>query len=126
VYRLLFGFRARDLGTRAFKPAWEAECLTKRGMQETQLTRNTSPLTQFCSQGSRAPENEETAVADDDLRRSNCILRDKIRGILDRHPALRDDEEDVALYQDLHVEVGTPFLQRVQGKLQERARVRTH
>jgi hypothetical protein len=66
--------------------------------------------------------NEETAMMDDDLRRSNCVLRDKIREILDRHPELRDDTEDVALYQDLHVEVGTPFLQHVQGKLQERAR----
>jgi hypothetical protein len=30
--------------------------------------------------------------------------------------------EDIALRQDLHVQVGTPFLERVQGKLQERAR----
>jgi hypothetical protein len=61
-------------------------------------------------------------MTDDDLRRSNCVLRDKIREILDKHPELRDDTEDLALYQDLHVEVVTPFLQRVQGKLQERAR----
>jgi hypothetical protein len=30
--------------------------------------------------------------------------------------------EGIALRQDLHVEVGTPFLERTQGKLQERAR----
>ena len=29
---------------------------------------------------------------------------------------------EIALTQDLHVEVGTPFLERVRGKLQERAR----
>ena len=29
--------------------------------------------------------------------------------------------EEIALRQDLHVEVGTPFLERIQGKLQERA-----
>jgi hypothetical protein len=29
--------------------------------------------------------------------------------------------EGIALRQDLHVEVGTPFLERTQGKLQERA-----
>jgi hypothetical protein len=28
--------------------------------------------------------------------------------------------EEIALRQDLHVEVGTPFLERTQGKLQER------
>jgi hypothetical protein len=58
----------------------------------------------------------------DELRRSNAGVRDKIRDILERHPELRDVDEDLALYRDLHVEVGTPFLERVQGKLQERAR----
>ena len=29
--------------------------------------------------------------------------------------------EEIALRQDLHVEVGAPFLERTQGKLQERA-----
>jgi hypothetical protein len=66
--------------------------------------------------------NKETAMTVDELRRSNAGVRDKIRDILERHPELRDDDEDLALYQDLHVEVGTPFLERVQGKLQERAR----
>jgi hypothetical protein len=58
----------------------------------------------------------------DELRRSNAGLRDKIRDILERHPELREDVEDLALYRELHVEVETPFLERVQGKLQERAR----
>jgi hypothetical protein len=35
---------------------------------------------------------------------------------------LGDMTEGIALRQDLHVEVGTPFLERTQGKLQERAR----
>jgi hypothetical protein len=43
-----------------------------------------------------------------DLRRKNERLRDQIA--------------QVALRQDLHVEVGTPFLERTQGKLRERAR----
>jgi hypothetical protein len=30
--------------------------------------------------------------------------------------------EGIALRQDLHVQVGTPFLERIHGKLQERAR----
>jgi hypothetical protein len=30
--------------------------------------------------------------------------------------------EGIALRQDLHVEAGAPFLERIQGKLQERAR----
>ena len=38
-----------------------------------------------------------------------------------KHPELRDVNEEIALRQDLHVEVGTPFLERTQGKLQERA-----
>jgi hypothetical protein len=30
--------------------------------------------------------------------------------------------EGIALRQDLHVQVGTPFLERINGTLQERAR----
>jgi hypothetical protein len=33
--------------------------------------------------------------------------------------------EGIALRQDLHLEVGTPFLDRTHGKLQERARAIT-
>jgi hypothetical protein len=66
--------------------------------------------------------NEETAMRDDDLRQKNAFLRDKIKQISDRHPELRDLSDEIALEQSTHVEVGTPFLERVNGKLQERAR----
>jgi hypothetical protein len=56
------------------------------------------------------------------LRRKNARLRDKIDQVLERHPELRDVTEGIALRQDLHVQAGAPFLERVQGKLQERAR----
>ena len=56
------------------------------------------------------------------LRRKNARLRDKIDQVLERHPELRDVTEGIALRQDLHVQVGAPFLERIHGKLQERAR----
>jgi hypothetical protein len=62
------------------------------------------------------------AMTKDELRRNNARLRDKIGQVLEEHPELRDVTESIALRQDLHVQVGTPFLERVQGKLQERAR----
>lgn len=65
-----------------------------------------------------APEN----FINDDWPAKNARLRDKIRAILEQHPELRVDTELVALGQDLHVEVGAPFLERVQDNLQERAR----
>ena len=58
----------------------------------------------------------------DELRRKNQRLRDRINEILEAHPELRDAADEIALYQGLHVEVGTPFLERIQGQLQERAR----
>jgi hypothetical protein len=63
-----------------------------------------------------APAEPET------LRRKNARLRDKIDQVLEKHPELRELTEDIALRQDLHVEVDAPFLERIQGKLQERAR----
>ena len=63
-----------------------------------------------------APEGPET------LRRENGRLRGKINEVLEKHPELRDATDEIALTQGLHVEVGTPFLERVRGKLQERAR----
>jgi hypothetical protein len=57
-----------------------------------------------------------------DLRRKNDRLRDQIAQVVEKDPELRDVTEGIALRQDLHVEVGTPFLERTQGKLQERAR----
>jgi hypothetical protein len=66
--------------------------------------------------------NEETAMMDDELRQKNAFLREKIKQISDRHPELRDLSDEIALEQSTHLEVGTPFLERVNGKLQERAR----
>ena len=63
-----------------------------------------------------APAEQET------LRRENGRFRDKINEILEDHPELRDATDEIALTQGLHVEVGTPFLERVRTKLQERAR----
>jgi hypothetical protein len=60
-------------------------------------------------------------MTSDDLRRKNAHLWDRIEQVLEKHPELRDVNEEIALRQDLHVEVGTPFLERTQGKLQERA-----
>jgi hypothetical protein len=61
-------------------------------------------------------------MTSNDLRRKNARLRDQIAQVLEKDPELRDVTEGIALRQDLHVEVGTPFLERTQGKLQERAR----
>ena len=57
-----------------------------------------------------------------DLRRKNERLRDQIAQVVEKDPELRDVTEGIALRQDLHVEVRTPFLERTQGKLRERAR----
>ena len=62
-------------------------------------------------------------MTSNDLRRKNARLRDQIAQVLEKDPELRDVTEGIALRQDLHVEVGTRFLERTQGKLQERAGV---
>ena len=54
-----------------------------------------------------------------DLRRKNARLRDQIAQVLEKDPELRDMTEGIALRQDLHVDAGTPFLERTQGKLQD-------
>jgi hypothetical protein len=61
-------------------------------------------------------------MTDAELRDQNARLRDKINQIVEKHPELRDLSEEIALEPGMRVEIGTPFLQRVQGKLQERAR----
>ena len=66
--------------------------------------------------GTPAPPEPET------LRHKNKRLRDKIDQVLERHPELRDVTEEIAFRQGMYVQVGTPFLERIQGKLQERAR----
>jgi hypothetical protein len=60
--------------------------------------------------------------ATDELRAKNASLREKINTVLEQHPELRDATEDLTFQQDLHVEVGKPFLKRINGKLQDRAR----
>jgi hypothetical protein len=56
------------------------------------------------------------------LRRKNARLRDQIALVVEKDPELRDVAEEIALKQDLQVEVGTPFLDRTHGKLQDRTR----
>jgi hypothetical protein len=58
----------------------------------------------------------------EDLRRRNARLHDVIEQVLEMLPELRDGTEAMALNQDLHVEVGAPFLERTRDKLLERAR----
>jgi hypothetical protein len=55
-----------------------------------------------------------------DLRRKNERLRDQIAQVVEKDPELREVTEGIALRQDLHVEVGTPLLERTHAKLQER------
>jgi hypothetical protein len=61
-------------------------------------------------------------MTSEDLQRKNASLRDRIEEVLEMHPELRDVTEAIALRQDLHVQVGTPFLERTQDKLRDRAR----
>jgi phytoene dehydrogenase-like protein len=68
--------------------------------------------------GSEMPEVGAKA----ELRNRNARLREKINSVLEQHPELRDATEELALEQGLHVEVGVSFLERTNGKLQERAR----
>jgi hypothetical protein len=60
-------------------------------------------------------------MTNNDLRQKNARLRDQIANAVESDPELRERDEGIALEQDLHVEVGTPFLERTQGKLQKRA-----
>jgi hypothetical protein len=59
-------------------------------------------------------------MTSEDLRRRNASLHDRIEQVLEMHPELRDWTETIALNQDLHVEVGAPFLERTRDKLLER------
>jgi hypothetical protein len=67
-------------------------------------------------------EHTVSAMNIEDLRRRNARLHDMIEQVLEMHPELRDGAETLALNQDLHVEVGAPFLERTRDKLLERAR----
>jgi hypothetical protein len=69
-----------------------------------------------------ARERSGSVMISEDLRRKNASLHDRIEQVLELQPELRDGTEAMALSQDLHVEVGAPFLERTQDKLQDRAR----
>jgi len=56
-----------------------------------------------------------------DLRRKNERLRDQIAQVVEKDPELRDVTEGIALRQDLHVEVGTSFLEHRRMTTMERA-----
>lgn len=71
----------------------------------------------------RTPDEPgEADMTKDELRSGNARLREKINSVLTQHPELRDATDELALEQGLHVEVGTPFLERINGTLQQRAR----
>ena len=73
-----------------------------------------------------APETEQFEDPEDiikvELRQKNARLREKINSILELHPELRDAIDAIAVTQGTLVQVGSPFLDRVQANLQERAR----
>jgi outer membrane protein TolC len=71
-----------------------------------------------------APAEPETSesVMKEELRDTNARLRDKINSVLEQHPDLRDSTDEIAFKQGAQVQVGTPFLERIQANLQERAR----
>ena len=49
-------------------------------------------------------------MTQEDLRRNNTSLHERIEQVLEMHPELRDGTEAIALSQDLHVEVGADSL----------------
>jgi hypothetical protein len=67
------------------------------------------------------PETQE-AMIKSEWRQKNARLRKNINSVLEQHPELRDVTGEIALKQGLQVRVGTPFLERIQANLQERAR----
>jgi hypothetical protein len=66
-------------------------------------------------------ENSED-ITKEEMRYKNARLREKINLIVEQHPELRDVTEVIAVQQGSQVKVATPFLDRVQANLQERAR----
>ena len=72
-----------------------------------------------------APAEPETpeAMIKDEVRHKNARLREKINSVLEQHPELRDATDEIALKQGTQVQAGTPFLERIQANLQDRARV---
>jgi hypothetical protein len=66
--------------------------------------------------------HREPALTNDEMRNKNADLQNRINEVLVKHPELRDVVDEVALKQGLWVQVGTPFLDRIQVNLLERAR----
>jgi hypothetical protein len=50
------------------------------------------------------------------------LPREGLTGTFGAAPRASDATGEVALTQDLHVQVGTPFLERIHANLEERAR----
>jgi hypothetical protein len=67
------------------------------------------------------PETQEATVKSE-LRQKNARLRGTINSIIEQYPELRDVTDEMSLKQGLQARVGTPFLERIQANLQERAR----
>jgi hypothetical protein len=67
------------------------------------------------------PEIQE-AMRKSELRHKNARLRQKINSVFQQHSELRDITDEIALKQGTRVRIGTPFLERIQSNLQERAR----
>ena len=61
-------------------------------------------------------------TVDDLLRQKNDRLRGEIDDVLRDDPELRNLLEEIAIKQGEEVQMGMPFLERVQADLQERAR----
>jgi hypothetical protein len=68
------------------------------------------------------PEAPQEGTIKSELRHKNARLRQKINSVLEQRPELRDVTDEIALKQGTRVRAGTPFLERIQGNLQERAR----
>ena len=66
------------------------------------------------------PETQE-AMRKSELRYKNARLRQTINSVLEQHSELRDVTE-IAMKQGSPMRGGTPFLERIQANLQERAR----
>jgi hypothetical protein len=67
------------------------------------------------------PGTPEDAVKSE-LRLKNARLRQRINSVLEQHPELRDVTDELAVKQGTRIRAGTPFLERIQDNLQERAR----
>jgi hypothetical protein len=61
-------------------------------------------------------------MTNDELRNKKAGLRNKIGEVLENHRERRDVTEEIALKQGMRVQVGAPFLERIQADLHERVR----